>query len=98
VPGAGRGAARGAVPRSRRRRAAGSRVPRRRVFGPGQGDLHGGGADVPGGEQPASRALVLEPQAEVGPALGRRLDHGEGTEGRGQADECLAGLHRYRAE
>jgi thioredoxin reductase len=68
------------------------------VLGPAEGDPHGGSAEVPGGEQAATGTLALQPQAEVHAALGRRLDHGEGTAGRDQADERLAGLHRHRAE
>src|SRR5262249_27340148 len=68
------------------------------VLGPGQRDPDGGGADVPRGEQAASGAFVLKPQAEVHAALGRRLAHGEDTAGGGQADERFAGLHRHRAE
>ncbi len=68
------------------------------VLGPGQGDPHGGRAEIPRGEQAAAGALVLQPQAEVHPARGRRLDHGEGTAGRDQADHRLAGLHRRRAD
>jgi hypothetical protein len=39
------------------------------VLGPGQGDPHGGGAEVPGGEQATAGALVLQPPAEVHPLL-----------------------------
>ena len=35
------------------------------VLGPGQGDPHGGGAEVPGGEQATAGALVLQPPAEA---------------------------------
>ena len=50
------------------------------------------------GEQAAARLGVVQPQAEVYPALGRRLYHGERAAGGDEADDGAAGLHRHRAE
>jgi hypothetical protein len=41
---------------------------------------------------------VVQPQAEVHPVLGSRLNHGEDTALCGHADECLAGLHCHQAQ
>ena len=87
--GAGRrGGRRGmAVPRF----AVGAPQPAERlgvdVLGPGQPIRTVAAPMSLAGEQAAAGVLLVQPQAEVHPALGGRLDHGEGAAGSDQADQ-----------
>jgi hypothetical protein len=91
APGAGRDAVPGAAPRSRRRRAP--QPPRTSApTSPGRvSGIRTVAAPRSLAQQAAAGGLVLQPQAEAHPALGRRLDHGEDTAGRGQADTSSCG-------
>ncbi len=66
----------------------------------GQGQPDGGGAEVPGGQQAAAgrAAGLVQPEAEVHPAPGRGLDHGEDPARRGQRDQGPPGLHGDRPD
>ena len=50
------------------------------------------------GNSAAAGLGVVQPQAEVHPALGRRLHYGERAAGSDEADDGAAGLHGHRAE